>query len=145
MMRQRLLGAAIGQRLDRIRRVHVLILHEPARFIGPNWEDRQPQWAMRLRHATEMLAVAIAGIADDVDLACWGLHDKTRPQRLVAVEQPARRPVPRRHQRHRDAVAKFHPVMPVERLGTDRFIGTAHGDIVAERGDHARREFRSEF
>src|ERR1700676_5770815 len=100
---------------------------------------------MRLRDTAKMLAVAIAGIADDVDLARGSLQYKTRPQRLVAIEQPPRRPVPRRHQSHRDAVAKFHALMPVERLGADRLIGTAHGDIVAERGDHARGEFRSEF
>src|SRR5206468_8916913 len=96
------------------------------------------------RHATEMLAVAIAGIADDVDFAGGSLHDETRPQRLVAVEQSARRPMPSWHQRHRDAVAKFNAVVPVERLGADRFIGAAHGDIVAERGDHAWREARGE-
>ncbi len=53
--------------------------------------------------------------------------------------------MPRRHQRHRDAVAKLDAVMPVERLGADRAVGAAHGEIVAERRDHARREFRGEF
>src|SRR5260370_8279613 len=100
MMRQRLPGAAIGQSLYRIRRIHVLILHEPARLIGADWEDRQPQRTMRVRHATEMPAVAIAGIADDVDFACGSLEDKTRPQRLVAIYQPPPPPVPRPPHRH---------------------------------------------
>src|SRR6266566_333897 len=46
------------------------------------------------------------------------------------------------HQRHRDAVAKFNPVMPVERFGLDRAVGALHGDVVAERRDHAAGEFR---
>ena len=100
---------------------------------------------MRLCNAAEMLALAVPGIADDVDLAGRRLQHKTRPQRLVAIEQSARRPVPRRHQRYRDAVAQFDAVMPVERLGANGVVGAAHGGIVAERRDYARREFRGEL
>ena len=140
MMRQRLLRAAIGQRLHRVRRVHVLVAHEPARLIGADRQDRQPQRAMGFGDASKMLAVAVAGIADDVEFADRRLQHKTRPQRLVAVEQPARRPVPRRHQRHRNAVAEFDAILPVERFGFDRRVRIAHGDVVAERRDHARRK-----
>src|ERR1700687_5443666 len=132
MMRQRLPCAAIGQRLYRVGRVQVLVPHEPARLIGADWEDRQPQRTMRLRDAAKMLAVAIAGIADDVDLARRRLHDKTRPQRLVAVEQSARRPVPGRHQRHRDATPELDALMPVERFGLYCVVGDTHGDVIAE-------------
>src|ERR1700730_2519315 len=141
MMRERLRRAAIGQRFYRVRRVHVLILHEPARLIGTDRQDCEPQWTMRLRDTAKMLAVAIAGIADDVELACGSLQHKTRPQRLVAVEQAARRPMPCRHQRHRDATAEFDAVAPVERLGTDRLVSVAHGDVVAEWRDHPRGKF----
>src|SRR5882672_7413672 len=90
VMRQRLLRAAIGQRLHGVCRVHMLVSHEPARLIGADGKDRQPQWTMRLSDAAEMLALAVAGIADDVDLAWRRLQHKARPQRLVAVEQSAR-------------------------------------------------------
>ena len=43
MMAERLLGAAIEQRLHGILRVHVLILHEPARLVGTDGQDRQTQ------------------------------------------------------------------------------------------------------
>src|SRR6476661_641764 len=68
MMRERPLGAAIGKRLDRIGRIHVLILHKPSRLIGANRQDREPQRAVCLTDAAEMLALAVTGIADDVDL-----------------------------------------------------------------------------
>ena len=38
------------------------------------------------------------------------------------------------------AAAEFNAVMPVERLGADRAVGAAHGDIVAERRNHAGRK-----
>ncbi len=145
MMRQRQLGAAIGQRLHRVRRIHVLILHEPARLIGADRQYRQPQRPVLFGDAAKMLAFAVAGIADDVEFAGRRLQHETRPQRLVAVGQSARRPVSRRHQRHRHAVAEFDAILPVERLGFDGGVRVAHGDIVAERRDHARREFRREF
>ena len=145
MMRQRLLGAAIGQRLRGIRRIHVLVLHEPARLIGPDGEDRQPQRAVFLGHAPKMLALAVAGIADDVDFARRRLQHKTRPQRLVAIEQSACRPVPRRDQRHRDAVAELDASLPVKAFGFDRRIRVAHGDVIAERRDHARRKLLRKF
>src|SRR6266550_9507344 len=114
VMRQRRLRAAIGQRFHGIRRVHVLVAHEPARLIGADRQDRQPQWAMRFGNTTEMLALAVTGIADDVEFARWRLEHKTCPQRLVAVE----------------------------RSGLDRAVGALHGDVVAERRDHAAGEFR---
>ena len=50
--------------------------------------------------------------------------------------------MPGRHQRHRDAAAEFDGLVPVERFGADCIIGATHRQIIAERRDHARREFR---
>ena len=79
VMRQCLLGATIGQRFHGVGRIHVLIAHEPARLIGADRQDRQPQRTVRLPDVAEMLAVAVAGIADDVDLARRRLQHKTCP------------------------------------------------------------------
>ena len=97
MMGERLRRPAIRERFHRVKRIHVLVLHEPARLIGADRQDREPQWTMRLGDAAEMSAIAVAGIADDVEFADGRFEDKTRPQRLVAIEQATRRPVPRRH------------------------------------------------
>src|SRR5438132_5690589 len=67
MMREGLDRAAIGQRLYGVVRVHMLVLHEPARLVGADRQDRRAQRAMGLRDTTKMRAVAVAGIADDVD------------------------------------------------------------------------------
>ncbi len=56
MMGQRLLRAAIAERFDRVGWVHVLIAHEPARLIGPDRQDREPQRAVRVGDAAKMLA-----------------------------------------------------------------------------------------
>jgi len=101
--------------------------------------------AMRIGDPAKVVAFAIPGIADDVELSCGRLQNKARPQRLVAVVQSARRPVPRRHQGHREFIAEFDTVVPVERLGLDGGISAAHGDVVAKRRDDARRELCLQF
>jgi hypothetical protein len=53
--------------------------------------------------------------------------------------------VPGRHQRHRDTVAKVDAIPPVERFGFDRVVAVTHGDVVAERRDHPRRELGGKF
>ena len=144
MMRQCLRRAAIGERLHRVFRIHVLVAHEPARLIGADRQDREPQRSVCFGDAAEMASVAITGIADDVEFAGRRLQHKTRPQRLVAVEQPARRPVPRRHQRHRDAIAELDAILPVKAFGFDRVVRIAHDEVIAERRDHPRRRFCSD-
>src|SRR6202161_1406717 len=39
MVRERKLGAAIARGLHRLRRIHVLLAHEPARLIGADRQD----------------------------------------------------------------------------------------------------------
>ena len=66
------------------------------------------------------------------------LDHERGPQRLVAVDQPARRPVPRRHQRDGDVSAELDPLVPVIGLGADRRVVSLHDGVVAERRDDAR-------
>ena len=75
----------------------------------------------------------------------YELPAESRVELSLASGQPlsallARRPVPRRHQRHREPAAELDALMPVECLGPDRGIRRAHRDVVAERRDHARAE-----
>ena len=37
---------AIDERLHRLSRIHVLIAHEPARLVGPNWQNGEPDRVM---------------------------------------------------------------------------------------------------
>src|SRR5258708_10863639 len=134
-MRQRLRRAAIGECFYRVRRVHVLVAHEPARLIGADRQYREPQWTVGLGDTPKMLALPIAGLADDVDLACGRLQHKACPQRLVAVEQSARRPLPGRHQRYRESASKIDAITPGERLPADRTRGAAPPQVVPDRRD----------
>ena len=53
MMRQRGLRAAIGQRFHRVRRIHVLVAHEPARLIGADREGSPAAADHALRQRAE--------------------------------------------------------------------------------------------
>src|SRR5262249_10100824 len=54
MVRERKLRSAVAERLDGLVGIHVLIAHEPARLIGANGEDREPDRAVLLLGAAEM-------------------------------------------------------------------------------------------
>ncbi|GJE73239.1 hypothetical protein CHKEEEPN_4803 [Methylorubrum podarium] len=45
MVAERLIGAEQRQGLDRVGRVHVLRLHEPARLVGADRQGREPRRA----------------------------------------------------------------------------------------------------
>src|ERR1700739_2021516 len=64
VMGERRLAPAIGSCLNGVSGVHVLVAHDPARFIGADRQQREPEPPMRFRYAAEMPAFAIAGIAD---------------------------------------------------------------------------------
>ena len=42
------LCAAIDERLHRLSRIHVLIAHEPARLVGPDWQNGEPEGSVVL-------------------------------------------------------------------------------------------------
>ena len=64
MMRERKVRAAVLQRLHRLLRIHVLVAHEPARLVGADRQDGEPERAVFFARGTEMMAVAETGIAD---------------------------------------------------------------------------------
>src|SRR6516165_11986636 len=53
------LGTAIEQSLHRLRGIHVLVAHEPARLVGPDRQDRELEWAVTIAYPPEIDAVAI--------------------------------------------------------------------------------------
>jgi hypothetical protein len=129
---------AIGKCPHRLLWVHVLVAHEPARLIGADRQDGEAEWAVALARLAESQAVAVARIGHVINAAARRLHDEAHPQRLVAVEQAARRPVPQRDQGDRDIGGERDPLVPVESLRRDGGIVGAHHGVVAERGDHSR-------
>ena len=79
-----------------------MVAHEPARLVGADRQDREPERAVAVARVAEMMAVAIARIRHVIDAPGRRLDHERGPQRLVAIGQPARRPVTRRHQRDGD-------------------------------------------
>ena len=61
----------------------------------------------------------------------WGLDDESRPQRLVAVGEAARRPMLHRHERHRGCACERHPVTPVMRFGGNGLVMITDDGVVA--------------
>ena len=59
VMAERELGATVLERLHRLRRVHMLIAHEPARLVGADGQNRQPERPVTLTRGAEVMAVAI--------------------------------------------------------------------------------------
>jgi hypothetical protein len=135
---ERALGAAIDERLYRLRRVHVLVGHEPARLVCADRQKCELERAVALSCIAEMPAFAVAGIADEINAAGGRFDHERGPQRHVAVRQITRRPMPRRNERHRCVGADLHAIVPIMSLGRDRLIVRAHDRIVAERHDNAR-------
>ena len=60
VMAERELGAAITESLHGFGRVHVLVAHEPARLVGADRQDREPERAVAVARGAEMVAVAVA-------------------------------------------------------------------------------------
>ena len=93
--------------------------------------------AATVARRAEVRAVAVAGIGNVIDAARRRLDDEGRPQCLVAVEQMARRPVPHRRERDRNARSKLDAIAPIVGLDADRRIVVAHDRVVTERRDNA--------
>src|SRR5438445_11646643 len=85
--------------------------------------------------ADEMGAFAVARIGNVIDAARWRLNDEGRPQRLIAVKQMARRPVPHRSTRDRNARPKLDAIPPIVGLDADRRVAVTSKRAVTERGD----------
>src|SRR5689334_2350872 len=60
MMRERELGAAVAERLHGLGRIHVLVAHEPARLVGADRQDREPERSVLFLGAAEVMSFAIA-------------------------------------------------------------------------------------
>src|SRR5438045_3229124 len=60
VMTERAFGAAGLKRPHGLGRVHVLVAHEPARLIGADRQDREPEWAVTVARGAEMMPVAPA-------------------------------------------------------------------------------------
>src|ERR1700722_6977451 len=74
VMAERALGAAIDERLYRLRRVHVLVGHEPARLVCADRQKCELERAVALSCIAEMPAFAVAGIADEINAAGGRFH-----------------------------------------------------------------------
>src|SRR5215207_4306462 len=69
VMAEREFGAAVEQGADGLLWVHVLVLHEPARLVGADRQDHQPERPMPLTRRAKVVPIAITGIADVIDAA----------------------------------------------------------------------------
>src|SRR5438132_5060762 len=135
MMAERELRSAIKKCLHRLFWVHVLLTHEPARFVGADRQDGEPERPVPLARRAEMGAFAVARIGNVIDAARWRLNDEGRPQRLIAVKQMARRPVPHRSERDRNARSKLDAIPPIVGLDADRRVVVTYNRVVTERRD----------
>src|SRR5947208_173030 len=113
VMTERELGAASLKRPNRLRRIHVLVAHEPARLVGTDRKYGEAERAIAVARGAEMVAVAPTRIRHVVDAPGRCLDDERGPQRLVAIGEPARGPVPRRYQRDGDICPQFDVLVPV--------------------------------
>src|SRR5213079_570001 len=77
-------GAEIEVRLHRFSRIHVDVLHAPARLIGADRQERQVDRGEPRGDLPEMGAVP--RIAGKEDPASPGLDQESAPQRAIAVE-----------------------------------------------------------
>src|SRR5580700_10482167 len=79
MVRERQLGAAITIGLHRLRRIHVLVAHEPARLVGADRQDGELERSVMLAGAAKQPAGVVAGIADEVDFSDRRVDHERRP------------------------------------------------------------------
>src|SRR5204862_2045327 len=90
----------IEVRLHGFCRIHVDVLHEPARLVGPDREERQIDWAQPNGDLPEMRAVArVSGGEYSVPT---GLDEEPAPQRAVPIEHAPRGEVLSGRQRDRE-------------------------------------------
>jgi hypothetical protein len=133
MVAKREFRAAIDESLHRLGGIDVLVAHEPARLVGPDRQNGELELPVTLSRAPKMAAVAVGGIRDAIDAPAGCLDHERRPERHIVVGQIARRPMPRRNERHRDPRADRHALVPVVGLGRDGGIRIAHDGVVAKR------------
>jgi hypothetical protein len=137
VMTDRLPRTAQAEGFDGLGRVHVLVFHEPARRVGPDGQQRQPQPRMRPGHLAEGVAGAEGRVAHEVNASIRRLDHERRPQCVPPVIEPARRPVVRPVEMNDDARIQANTVTPVAALDGNGVVGAADDGIVAERHDDA--------
>ena len=102
-------GGEVEMDLHRLGRVDVLLLHEPARLVGADRQQRQVEAAVRRSLAAgearadigEVLRVA--GVAGEEGLEVGREHGVAAPERLHPVGERASGPMLRRHEHDLDA------------------------------------------
>src|SRR6185312_15715504 len=87
--------AEFEMRSDRLRRIHVVLAHEPAWLIGTN---RQQRHINARKPAADLLEVrTISGISGEKHDRAAGLHHEAAPQAAIAIIEPPRRKMLRGH------------------------------------------------
>ena len=84
----------IQVRLHRLRRIHVNGLHEPARLVRADRQQRQIDRAEPLPDVAE--EGRIRGVAGEIDARAAGRQHEAAPQRAVSIERRPRGEVLRR-------------------------------------------------
>ncbi len=79
MVAERELGAAVDERLHQLDGIHMLIAHEPARLVGTDRQNGEPERSVALARIAEMAAVTVAGVGYEIDAAAWRLDHERGP------------------------------------------------------------------
>ena len=111
-------GAQVGAHLQRLGHVEMHHLHEPARRIGADRDERHVETAETLADVAEILRVAgVAGVNDAQPLA---FHHPAAPQRGIRVSERSAAPMLHRHERdpHLPFLGRLPPVVFVNALNT---------------------------
>src|SRR4051812_32156167 len=98
-MPERQFGAAVQKRPHGLLRIHVLLAHEPTRFVSPDRQYRETEWTICRTRRAEIMSLTVTRIRDVIDTSGRGFDHERRPQGFVTVEHMARRPVPHRRKR----------------------------------------------
>ena len=72
---------------------HVYRRHEPARLVGPDWEQGQARRPKPLENLREM--VAEPRVPREIDDSALAADDIAAPEGFIAVENPPGRETPR--------------------------------------------------
>ena len=138
MKAERLPCPAVLHDPHRLCGIDVLVLHKPAWRVSPDRQHGDIDHWMSLGDLEENSAVAVAGVAGDIDDADRGCDHVAAPKRHTPVGYAARRPVVGRVQPDRDASADIDLVAPVMSLDHNLGPGARDHRVVAEWGDDTR-------
>src|SRR5690606_12452502 len=111
--------------LHRLFGVHVYRLHEPARCVGADGQQRQIDTAEHVRDIAE--ATAIAGVAGKIEPEAIDIDDPATPQRTVAVGTGAAAEMLRGHEER--FTLRVRRALPPAQL--DQIVDAAFAEPVA--------------